>query len=369
MPLHGHQHSSNESQANHPRPHDTLSGMLQAAQTLGAVGAPPGSLHLAAASGTTPATPDGLHAFNKSINRNSHCSAGLNGSIYTAATRRNSDIAASAPQRLSTMANSTRQSFDTTRRPAAFGRQPEELHIPPSANSVSSSNHSRPQHHQQASTGLEHGTNNPPSISIQQSTHQHSQYGPISSSALPGALQPGNTNRPATFSANTAPSAIPILPQISTQSQQSATPRLITVNNSQGHSRSSPSAFDQSKYKQYEPTTENPKYTSPPSSGYPHTPQGAKYSPLGLADIRPHTDSVLIDTPIAPGSHLFNGEFQTPNNSNYVAPWPIYAVDWCKWPISAPGPFAGKIAIGGYLEDSHNYVYNLPVRVFGAPGS
>lgn len=59
---------------------------------------------------------------------------------------------------------------------------------------------------------------------------------------------------------------------------------------------------------------------------------------------------------MASGSVPINGDMQFPTNSNYVAPWPIYAADWCKWPMSSGGSFAGKVAMGSYLEDGHNYV-------------
>jgi WD repeat-containing protein 68 len=37
-----------------------------------------------------------------------------------------------------------------------------------------------------------------------------------------------------------------------------------------------------------------------------------------------------------------------------MAPWALYAFDWCKW--APQGNSAGKLAIGSYLEDGHNYV-------------
>jgi WD repeat-containing protein 68 len=201
------------------------------------------------------------------------------------------------------------------------------------------------------------GVHGPPSINIQQSAPQNSQYS-SSTSALPGALQPGNgPNRPAPNSTNPAPSAVPTLPPIATQPQQVTSSRSGTTNHSHGHSRSSPAGFEQHKYKQYGSTPESAKYSSPPGSGYPpHTPSGAKYSPLGLADIRPPTDTLLMDHSMASGSVPINGDMQFPTNSNYVAPWPIYAADWCKWPMSSGGSFAGKVALGSYLEDGHNYV-------------
>ena len=358
MPFHGH-HQSHDSQADPSNPHGaTFPGILQTAQNLSAVGVP---------STTTSTAVDGLvYTSSGNVPRDA---IGLNGGGYTTTTRPNVDLANTntSSQHLSIMASSTQQAFDATRRPAAFARQPEELHIPPSGNTISSTT-PRQQHHQQPSAGSESGPNNPLSINIQQSASQHPQFGlsSSSSSTLPGVLQPGTTNRPPPFSANTAPSAVPTLPQLSTQPQQ-ATPRSTAVNHAPSHSRSSPTAFDQPKYK-YEGTPDNSKYASPPGPGYlPHTPQGAKYSPLGLADIRPPTDSLLVDTPITPNAHPFNGEFRIPKNSNYVAPWPIYAVDWCKWQIPNTGSFTGKVAIGSYLEDSHNYVrprsYPLPLSL------
>ncbi|OKL56521.1 hypothetical protein UA08_08231 [Talaromyces atroroseus] len=167
------------------------------------------------------------------------------------------------------------------------------------------------------------------------------------------------SGRPVSLAANTAPSAAPTLPPPSTQSQQASTPsRSGTVSHTHVHSRSSPAGFEQPRYRQYGTTPESAKYSSPPGGGMlPHTPSGAKYSPLGLADIRPPSDSLLMDHQMTPGSFsAFNGDIQIPTNSNYVAPWPIYAVDWCKWPMSSGNSFAGKVAIGSYLEDSHNYI-------------
>lgn len=346
MPFNGHHRSSNESHHEQSSSHGALRGVLQAGQALGAVGAPAA---VAATSGTTSAADD----LYSPADHPSSSSAALNGGAYAAAAARSSDLAGGTSQALpSTM--SQQQQYDSPRRAAAFGRQPEELHIPLSGTSMPSHT-ARQQPHNQFPSSSEPGAGNPPSISIQQSAPQHAQYSSGPSSTLPGALQPGNaTNRPPPLPANTASSTAPALPPISTQSQQSTTtPSRPT--NSHGHSKSSPAGFDQPKYKQYGTPPDDSKYSSPPGSGYPQTPSGAKYSPLGLADIRPQTDSALVDTPIT-GSRPFNGDFQIPKNSNYVAPWPIYAVDWCKWPMPSGGSFAGKVAIGSYVEESHNYV-------------
>ncbi|KAF3228072.1 hypothetical protein TWF192_007954 [Orbilia oligospora] len=50
--------------------------------------------------------------------------------------------------------------------------------------------------------------------------------------------------------------------------------------------------------------------------------------------------------------------------SHYYTQWPSYAIDWCKWPIyGSPGASGyagqsgvGRIALGSYSEDGHNYI-------------
>jgi len=249
------------------------------------------------------------------------------------------------------------QPFDP-RRATVYGRQPEELHIP-SGNPAPGALPRHSMSHEYPTSPDTHL----PSINIQPSGSQPNQYGGgnsgIPGATLPGALQPGNAaNRPPAVSVNTAPSILPTLPQLTTQLQHqpqsqpqppSTTPR--SGMNSHGHSRSSPAGFEHQKYR--------PPGSSPGAGYQPPTPQGAKYSPLGLADIRPPGD--LLSDPIASaGASASNStENQVPTNSNYITPWPIYAVDWCKWPVTGnAGSFGGKIALGSYLEDHHNYVSN-----------
>lgn len=261
------------------------------------------------------------------------------------------------------MSNPT-QPFDSRRRTANFGRQPEELHIPGSSGLNYSNSHRQSMSHEFHAMP-DSGANHVPSINIHQ---------PAGGPSVPGALQPGGVNRPSAMSMNTAPSVLPTLPQLSTQfpppqqpqpsQQQPTTPRSsVSMSNSHTHSRSSPSGFDQPRYRQQGP--DSSQYASPPGPGYPpRTPQGPKHSPLGLADIRPPQD-LLGEVLMSPGGNQYNGggDVQVPTNSNYIAPWPIYAVDWCKWPLSGSNGFGGKIALGSYLEDNHNYV-RLPCFSF-----
>jgi WD repeat-containing protein 68 len=263
------------------------------------------------------------------------------------------------------------QPYESSRRTTVYSRQPEELHIP--SGGQTSSNLQRQSMSQELSTATEPPMSNLPSINVQPSSAQPSHYGAGTSSgsaALPGALLPGNVNRPPAVSMNTAPSALPTLTQLSTQlqpqssqqpqQQQPPTTPRSGMANSHGHSRSSPSNLEQPKYRPHG-VTDNSRYASSPGAGFqPHTPQGAKYSPLGLADIRPSAD-LLSDALHSPSMPPVNPDTPVPTNSNYIAPWPIYAMDWCKWPISgSSGSFGGKIALGSYLEDNHNYVGTCP---------
>ncbi|ERS97833.1 WD repeat-containing protein 68 [Sporothrix schenckii 1099-18] len=90
-------------------------------------------------------------------------------------------------------------------------------------------------------------------------------------------------------------------------------------------------------------------------------PGGSRNTPLGLADIRPRADSSLSDG--FPGG--YDQANAQPGSSNYLAPWALYAFDWCKWPSTGNG--AGKLAIGSYLEDGHNFIQILDTHVSQAP--
>lgn len=259
-------------------------------------------------------------------------------------------------------APNTSQSFEAPRRAQTYGRKPEELHIPPST-----STNLGPQTPKELSRHHSYHSSNEfpggmaPGINIQQATPQGHQYpSNAASSSLPGALQPG---RPGPPSFNTAPSTVPALPQTPSHSQQQAnTGRSSSGNQAHVYSRSSPAGLEP-KYVPFINTPETSKYSSTPIQKYAsQTPKAdASYSPLGLADIRPHIDSGLSDTPSSANPYSVDSLSSVPTNSNYLAPWAVYAFDWCKWPVqqqtSADG--AGKMAIGSYVEDGHNFVSSI----------
>ncbi|KAI9650459.1 hypothetical protein NHQ30_000474 [Ciborinia camelliae] len=194
-----------------------------------------------------------------------------------------------------------------------------------------------------------------PRIALEQATPDPSQY--QNTVPLPGALQPG---RPGAGSTNTAPS----LPTIS-QDQYSAPSR--TTGLSHNYTRSSPAAgFDSQGFATFQSTTlggsEQNQFSSPTQK---YTPQNSQRTvsntPLGLADIRPRADSTLAEGLPGANPYSYDGASATPTNSNYLAPWALYAFDWCKWP--AQNNDAGKVAIGSYLEDGHNFIQILDSQI------
>lgn len=49
-------------------------------------------------------------------------------------------------------------------------------------------------------------------------------------------------------------------------------------------------------------------------------------------------------------------------NGRWMSPYALYALDWCKWPVSNGG--YGRVAMCSYAEDSHNYVSLAPLFFF-----
>jgi hypothetical protein len=204
-----------------------------------------------------------------------------------------------------------------------------------------------------------------PQIKLDQSSSNPSSY--QSTPAVPSVLQPGGPiGRPSAGGANTAPTlpTMQSMPPPSTQQQDYQTPSKPSLNLSHSYSRSSPAtaAYDGTNpnYSPYTPTTPggsvatSSQFMSPTDRGYnaPGSQRNMSHTPLGLADIRPRADSTLSDG--HPSGADFSMQNAQPGTSNYMAPWATYAFDWCKWAPQGNG--AGKVAIGSYLEDGHNFV-------------
>lgn len=228
------------------------------------------------------------------------------------------------------------QPFDAPRR-APYQRPSEELHIPSSNTSANSSaSRTAPYQHLPGPGNL---VSLPPSINIHQ-PHYASQHVPFTSG--PETHYPSSTGIP-----NSNAMAFSTLPGPLQPGRQIALPQIST-------SLQPPYAHGHSK-------------STSTGSGYaPQTPYDTPFSPLGLAEIR--QDMAMMDDPPEPPQphQSHSSEFQFPKNSNYNAPWPIYALDWCKWPV-LPGSHAGRVAIGSYVEDNHNYVCQA-ISQFGSAG-
>ncbi|KAM0551888.1 hypothetical protein ACHAPJ_008225 [Fusarium lateritium] len=250
----------------------------------------------------------------------------------------------------------------------------------------------------------------PPQIKFEPSP-ANSQYQNPSSSSVPNVLQPagGLSARGAPASPNLpspmqqsspAASSVPHQPPSQIQHQQhphqsqqplqipsqhgqpshdySNTPSAAAVASkpplsmSHSYSRSSPAAgYDGSgSYHAYTPTTPSGASSShlmspidPARYNAPGSQRNISNTPLGLADIRPRADSSMSDGTGAPMGYDANSA--QPGTSNYLAPWAIYAFDWCKWP--AQGNSAGKLAVGSYLEDGHNFIQILDSHITPTP--
>lgn len=345
MPFHLHHHHQS-SNANSP-----AGAIYQAAQALGSIGAPTGNLRLAT-QGTTTAGTDSL----------------LPGSGNAPGLSSPAGTGQESQSQLQSQSQSQSQSRSS------------ELHIATGPSASASS--PQPPAQQMYNSPDQYSTS---SLQLQQ--HQPPQPSPYASapqsSSLPTSLQPAASKqphappqRPAPTSSYTAPT-VPTM--INSNAQQYSLPTRSNTMSSQhqqpqqqqhqqqsaashAYSRSSPAGMGppEQKYIPFSNTPDN-KYAAhtPSQKYYPSTPSGAaSQSPLGLADIRPRANSSMNDDS-AGGHHMFFNEAdRVPSNSNYLAPWPVYAFDWCKWNVPG-GNSAGKIALGSYLEDTHNFVCSI----------
>lgn len=333
MPFHfGHSHSNSaSSQHNNAQlPVGAASGLLSATQSLGSVGAP-------------------ILGTNRTIagTDRQYSTSGTANPAYSApptsyGLQSHSSTTAAAPPPSSGVMNQS-QNYETPRR----NRNPDELHLNPSTNAMAS---------QRGPLSPRDYTSGGPRIALEQATPETSQY--QNAGQLPGSLQPG---RPGPMSSNTAPTLpIPQAPHGMTQDQYSTPSRSSALGLTHNYTRSSPAAgFDGQGYSPFTPTTpgaDQGQFSSPTNQKY--TPQNTQRTvsntPLGLADIRPRADSGLSDGLPGANPYSYDGANAVPTNSNYLAPWAIYAFDWCKWP--AQNHDAGKVAVGSYLEDGHNFV-------------
>ncbi|KAK0611044.1 WD40-repeat-containing domain protein [Immersiella caudata] len=256
--------------------------------------------------------------------------------------------------------NPSQQQYQPARRTGAYSHN-DELHMSSPSSGMSHQGQLSPREYQATSAAPHIKLEQPPSNPPQMQSYQ-------SAGAVPNVLQPGGMGtRPAVMSSNTAP----VLPTMQQQTSEYQTPpKSNPMNLAHSYSRSSPAAPYEggSSYMPYTPTTpggSSQQYMSPGDAKYGQSSSQRNVSntPLGLADIRPRADSNLSDgLPGTPAYELANAQ---PRTSNYMAPWALYAFDWCKWAPQGNG--AGKLAIGSYLEDGHNFIQILDAHLSPTP--
>lgn len=123
--------------------------------------------------------------------------------------------------------------------------------------------------------------------------------------------------------------------------------------------------MDQTKYAPFLSTPENSKFQTPAGHRYTGSQSGQgepSFSPLGLADIRSQQE---MDGSPNVNPYSNDGLPAVPTNSSYNTPYAVYAFDWCKWPIQKQGfgDSAGKMALGSYVEDGHNFIQILDTHI------
>ncbi|KJZ75403.1 hypothetical protein HIM_05329 [Hirsutella minnesotensis 3608] len=256
------------------------------------------------------------------------------------------------------------QQHPPTRRPVPSGTYgQDELHMSGVASNAQGQHmltSSRDYPHQmkldQSSSGLA-------GHSLSQTTSQHQQQPSVN--AVPNVLHPGGVSaRPPSMSSTPQH-------QHSTHDYHSPSkPSLGMPPHSHSYSRSSPTAgydasLSSSTYHAYTPTTPTgsaSQFMSPVDAAKYNAPASQRNfsnTPLGLADIRPRADSSMSDGAAGAATHEMSNAQSGP--SSYLAPWAVYAFDWCKWLPQGSG--AGKLAVGSYLEDGHNFIQILDSHV------
>ncbi|KEZ42237.1 hypothetical protein SAPIO_CDS6090 [Scedosporium apiospermum] len=270
--------------------------------------------------------------------------------------------------------NQSQQFPSAPRRTGTYSSQHDELHL----SGMNEHGQLSPRDYSNSSNPAGHIKLDHPPGPASSSAHQYSP-----SISVPNILQPGGLGqRPAASPSTSA------APSLNTNYQGSMNPQLPTYQSqakpstlgvaTHGYSRSSPAAaaYDNatpSSYAPYTPTSPgggvpgSSQYISPtdPNKYAPPSQRTLSNTPLGLADIRPRADSTMSDG--VPGSIAYEFANAQPTPSNYLAPWALYAFDWCKW--QTHGNSAGKVAIASYLEDGHNFIQILDTQIVPASPS
>lgn len=256
--------------------------------------------------------------------------------------------------------NQSQQFPSAPRRTGTYSSQHDELHL----SGMSQQSQLSPRDFSDPPTSAPQFKLDQPPGPPAAAAHQYS-----SSSSVPNVLQPGGLGaRPsATASPNnmSAPGLGSLQGSMNPQQpdyQSPAKSSNLAVSTGNYHRASPSTAYESTSlsYAPYTPTTPGGSASGPPQFMSPTDPnkygsssqRNVSNTPLGLADIRPRADSTLSDG--APGTLQYEIANMQETPSNYLAPWALYAYDWCKWQPQGNG--AGKVAVASYLEDGHNFV-------------
>jgi WD repeat-containing protein 68 len=149
-------------------------------------------------------------------------------------------------------------------------------------------------------------------------------------------------SRPQVSSSSTAPGAVPQV------SQRPSMHRTNTGGNNSGYSPNSSLTTGDvgGSRKQTHPGAVTPTYPTSSQHTTSHS-HSSHLSGIGLSGLSSSSNSMREREEAlgatAPGK--------------WMCPYGLYAIDWCKWSPSTGGNSGyGRVAVGSYAEDSHNYV-------------
>ncbi|KAI5803896.1 WD40-repeat-containing domain protein [Geopyxis carbonaria] len=221
---------------------------------------------------------------------------------------------------------------------------PQDLHPPPA-------HHSIPTQQQQKRASDSHIKIEPPSIPSSNSQPSYAAYHSSNPSSATGS-------RPQIAATATAPAAVPQAQRRSTM-QRNTTGETGVPAGGSGYSPNSGAGVDSgSSSKKYShPGALTPTYptSSQHSSSHSHGGAGSSHLGMGLSGLTSSSNSMRERDPEPVGGLGAVGP------GRWMSPYGLYALDWCKWPTTSGNGY-GRIAVGSYSEDSHNYIQVLDTR-------
>ncbi|CCX30280.1 WD40-repeat-containing domain protein [Pyronema domesticum] len=93
--------------------------------------------------------------------------------------------------------------------------------------------------------------------------------------------------------------------------------------------------------------------THPSSSSQYQSHQQSHLQNIGLSTLGSHSGSIREREDVL-------GSLGAVSPGKWMCPYGLYAIDWCKWNPTSGG--SGRLAVGSYAEDSHNYIQVLDTR-------